>query len=267
MITKNKIEEFQDKVLTYYQDHGRDLPWRHTTDPYAILVSEIMLQQTQVDRVISFYHRWLQQWPTVQSLAAARREDVLKAWMGLGYNNRAVRLHQCARVIVEQFAGDVLHAMAYYKEVPGIGPYTSHAVRIFAANEDLVTVDTNIRRIFIHEFGLPESLSDKELWAIAERCLPKGKSCDWHNALMDYGATLMTARRTGIRPKTRQSEFEGSDRQIRAGILRFILTNGKCPLDGLSSCCPDRERLLRILSAMIRDGIIVKRDSLFVLSE
>ena len=264
MPSGGEIAAFQEKVLSFYRENGRDLPWRHTTDPYRILLSEVMLQQTQVDRVIEYYTRWLRLWPTIKDLAATPRSSVLKEWMGLGYNNRAVRLHEACKAISARFNCDVLEALQHHKELPGIGPYTMSAVRIFSANEDIVTVDTNIRRILIHEFGLAEKTSDRELWQVAERCLPKGRSCEWHNALMDYGALHLTSRRTGIKPKTRQSRFEGSDRQVRARILRFLLTDaGKkaYPAEALGEAAGsgvERERLACILDGMAKDGLVAK---------
>lgn len=262
MPSENEVAAFQGKVLSFYAERGRDLPWRHTTDPYCILLSEVMLQQTQVDRVIEYYTRWLRLWPTARDLAAAPRSSVLEEWMGLGYNNRAVRLHEACKAICARFRCDVLEAMHHYKELPGIGPYTASAVRIFSANEDIVTVDTNIRRILIHEFGLVEKTADRELWQVAERCFPRGRSCEWHNALMDYGALHLTSRRTGIKPKTRQSRFEGSDRQVRARILRFLLTDAgrkTYPAEALAEASGSRmgkERLAALLDSMARDGLL-----------
>ncbi len=262
MPSEKEVAAFQGKVLSFYAEKGRDLPWRHTTDPYRILLSEVMLQQTQVDRVIGYYTRWLRLWPTARDLAAAPRDAVLREWMGLGYNNRAVRLHEACKAICERFHCDVLAALSHHKELPGIGPYTASAVRIFSANEDVVTVDTNIRRILIHEFGLDEKAADRELWEVAQRCLPRGRSCEWHNALMDYGALHLTSRKTGIKPRTRQSRFEGSDRQVRAAILRFLLTDaGKGTyhaeaLAGAAGQGVDRERFAIILDSMARDGLL-----------
>jgi len=162
-MTNEAVRQFQKKIFSFYQQNKRDLPWRNTTDPYYILLSEFMLQQTQVSRVITYYDQWITRWPTIRDFAQASRTDVLKAWMGLGYNTRAVHLHTAAKKIVTDFNGDVLEAMKQYQEIPGVGKYTSQAVQIFATNADLVTVDTNIRRIFISEFHLPEKISDKDL--------------------------------------------------------------------------------------------------------
>ena len=186
--------------------------------------------------------------------------------MGLGYNTRAINLHKTAQKIVKEHDGDVIRALQDFKSLPGIGPYTAAAVQIFSQNRDITAVDTNIRRIFIHEFGLSDKTGDREVWALAKKCLPQGKSRDWHNALMDYGATLMTARRTGIRPKTRQSRFEGSNRQIRAKMLRHLLKSEACSFQELKRIAEtdkdaktDKERLQKILDKMLKEGVIKKK--------
>lgn len=261
------IQRFQKKILTFYKENGRRLPWRETTDPYRILISELMLQQTQVSRVIQYYERWIARWPTIDTLASTSKAEVLQAWMGLGYNNRAVNLHKAARLIVNRFDSDVGDAMNQYKDIPGVGRYTSQAVQIFSTNADRVTVDTNIRRIFIKEFNLPETISDRDLWALAQRCLPPGKSRDWHNALMDYGALVLTARRTGIKPKTTQTRFTGSDRQIRARIIRMLLQNDES-LDTLSRALSvDHSRLSRILDKLLSEKLITKKQHRYTLKE
>jgi len=263
-ISQKKIHQFQEKVLTFYQINKRDLPWRHTTDPYKILLSELMLQQTQVSRVIPFYEQWIRTWPAIEDLALAPRVEVLKSWMGLGYNTRAIRLHNAAKEIVTKFDGDVLKAMEHYREIPGVGRYTSQAVRIFSTNDDLVTVDTNIRRILIAEFHLPENTPDALLWDIATHCLPHGRSREWHNALMDYGALCLTTRKTGIKPRTRQTRFEGSDRQIRARIIKKLLEHESSFEELLRSLGIEPIRLRQILTRLIRERIIAfKNDRYF----
>jgi A/G-specific adenine glycosylase len=216
---------------------------------------------------VTYYNQWIARWPTIQSLAEASRAEVLSAWMGLGYNSRAVRLHIAAKKIVSEFQGDVIEAMKHYKDVPGVGRYTSQAVQIFSTNADVVTVDTNIRRIFIKEFYLSETVSDKELWEFAEHCLPKGKSRDWHNALMDYGALYLTSQKTGIGPKTRQSRFEGSDRQIRASILRHLLQEQSSLVKLEQILGVEHRRLTLILEKMMIENLIVKNDNMYQLNE
>ncbi len=269
-ISPQGIRQFRKKILSFYAKRKRDLPWRRTADPYAILLSEVMLQQTQVDRVIVYYNKWLRKWPTIHNLANAERASVLREWLGLGYNNRARNLHETAKIISGKHRGDVLAALKQYKELPGIGPYTSRAVRIFSTNEGIITVDTNIRRILIHEFGLDEKITDRQLGEVAEKCCPKGKGREWHNALMDYGATFLTSRRTGIRPKTSQGRFEGSDRQIRSKVLRLLLSKGKISFDELKKelrmiveC--SGVRLRRILGNMEADALIRQRNGKYII--
>jgi len=262
-ISSKVIQRFQKKVFTFYRRNKRQLPWRMTKDPYKILLSEFMLQQTQVNRVVSYYEKWIARWPTIQALAAAPLPEILQMWMGLGYNTRAVYLHRTAKKIVTEFEGDVLKAVTQYKQLPGIGKYTSQAVQIFVGNADMVTIDTNIRRIFISEFDLVETISDKELWLLAEACLPRGKSRDWHNALMDYGALHLTAHRTGIRPKTQQSRFEGSNRQIRAKILRCLLTENMSISKLEKNVGVEHARLRLVLEKMRTEKIIGKRNNIY----
>ncbi|MCX6663249.1 MAG: Fe-S cluster assembly protein HesB [Euryarchaeota archaeon] len=267
VFSPERIQEFQKKVFSFYQKNKRELPWRKTTDPYKILLSELMLQQTQVNRVILYYDKWIARWPAIDALASATRAEVLQEWMGLGYNTRAINLHKAARKIVTEFDNDVLEAMKQYTEIPGVGRYTSQAVKIFSTNADLVTVDTNIRRIFIKEFHLPDKVSDKELWGLAEQCLPKGRSREWHNALMDYGALHLTAQKTGIKPKTQQSRFEGSDRQIRARILRYLLKETMSLSELEKTFGIEQMRLRRILDKMVTEKIIVNKNNSYQLNE
>ncbi|VVB60515.1 G/T mismatches repair enzyme [uncultured archaeon] len=266
-IPRETVQRFQKKVFSFYQQNKRELPWRNTTDPYKILVSELMLQQTQVSRVISYYERWIARWPTISDLASASRAEVLKAWMGLGYNTRAVYLHKAAQKIVAEYDGDVLTAMKQYQEIPGVGRYTAQAVQIFSRNTDLVTVDTNIRRIFIAEFHLSEELSMRELWGYAEQCLPLGRSREWHNALMDYGALHQTAKKTGIRSVSQQSEFEGSDRQRRAAVLRLLLS-GPASFDTIHRALGgERMKIRKILGKMVDEDLLVLQNKRYQVKE
>ncbi len=225
--TRNaKIAVFQEEVLAWFAKHGRDLPWRRTSDPYKIMVSEIMLQQTQVDRVIPKYHAFLEKFPDLQSLASGSSADVLRLWSGLGYNSRALRLQRAVQMIVKVYEGKFPAHVDALLKLPGIGPYTARSVLIFAFNKDLATVDTNIRRILVHEFsdfGVNEETGDKELFVLAEECLPYGRSREWHNALMDYGSAVLTSRRTGIGARTKQSKFKGSRRWFRGDLLKRLV--------------------------------------------
>lgn len=255
------MNDFQKKILNFYKQEGRDLPWRHTTDRYYIMVSEIMLQQTQVSRVIPKYVNWIEQFPTIQDLASANLSDVLTAWSGLGYNSRGKRLWECAKVIVEQYKGKVPDNVDELQSLPGIGPYTSRSILIFADNKDVATVDTNIRRILIHELKLNESISDKELFVLAQDLVPKGKSRDWHNALMDYGSTILTVQKTGIKPKTKQSPFKTSKRYYRGQILKHLTTHKKITVEeALQKHIPENKHNIKtILQELEAEEIIANK--------
>ena len=188
---------FQLRLLKWYAEYGRDLPWRRTSDPYKILVSEVMLQQTQVDRVIPKYHEFLQRYPTLKDLAKAAPEKVRQTWFPLGYNVRPYRLHSIACEAVEQYGGQIPRDAEKLQAMKGIGRYTAGAVRSFAFNEDAPILDTNVirvlHRVFLAE-GDPKTQKTK-LWAMSEALIPKGKRYDFNQALMDFGAIVCTARK------------------------------------------------------------------------
>lgn len=187
-----------DALLDWYRRHGRHLPWRDTRDPYAILVSEFMLQQTQVDRAAPRWQSWLLQFPTLAALAAAPRAAVIRAWTGMGYNLRAVRLHEIAQQAVERFGGQLPSTRADLLKLKGVGPYTAGAVACFAFGEPVAMVDTNVRRVLGRVFlGQPETgvQMDRQVLALAEAVLPTDRAYAWNQALMDLGAQVCTAGR------------------------------------------------------------------------
>jgi len=216
------IAAFRRRILNHYRRHGRDLPFRRTRDPYKITLAEIMLQQTQVERVVPKYESWIARWPTWQALAEASTRELLAAWSGLGYNRRALFLGKMADVIVEQFDGRLPEEPAALKRLPGIGHYTANAIAIFAFNQPLITIDTNIRRVFLLEFDLPDETSRAEIEKLAWRALPKQRSREWHNALMDYSRLALRTPERKVKPLTRQGRLEGSRRQIRGEIIRRL---------------------------------------------
>jgi A/G-specific adenine glycosylase len=186
------------ELLDWYGIHGRaTLPWRTTRDPYRVVVSEFMLQQTQVERVVAAYQRFIDFYPTFEALASAARADIVRAWKGLGYNMRAVRLHELACAVVSQYAGAMPSGVEQLRALPGIGPYTAAAIRAFAFEIDDVAVDVNLRRV-VHRlrFGLehPPKASANEIDGAARALLPGGRAHDWNSAMMDLGATICTAR-------------------------------------------------------------------------
>lgn len=254
-----------EALLAWYRDHARDLPWRKTRDPYRILVSEVMLQQTQVDRVAPRYERFLRRFPTVAALAAAPLADVLDEWSGLGYNSRAKRLHDAARVVDHD--GWPTNA-AGLRALPGIGPYTAAAVASFAFGEAVAAVDTNIRRVLSRWSG--RTLTGRDLEAAAADHLPED-AATWNQAVMELGAVLCRPRSprcaecpvedwctdpTVYEPPPRQAPFEGSRRQLRGAILR-ALRSGPTPLDDLAHLA-NGHPVEDVLTDLTDEGLVVK---------
>ncbi len=226
-----KIKDFQKTILDHWKKEGRHaLPWRKTHDPYKILVSEVMLQQTQVDRVIPYYRAFLKKFPTVRALAQAELHDVLRLWSGLGYNRRAKYLHEAAKAIEINHKGRFPRSYDALRTLPGVGEYTARAVRTFALNQPGVFIETNIRTVFMHAFhaviSKNEKTSDADLMPLITKAAEGQIPREWYWALMDYGAYL---KHSGIRINSKskhyikQSKFQGSQRQVRGAILRAYL--------------------------------------------
>jgi A/G-specific adenine glycosylase len=188
--------KFRERLLKWYAQHGRDLPWRKTAVPYEILVSEIMLQQTQVDRVLPKYREWLTKYPTMEDLAEAPLSDVKKTWYPLGYNIRPVRLHSIARESVVRYGGTLPRDPERLLAFKGIGRYTAGAIRAFAFREDAPILDTNVMRVLHRVFvGKGDAKRQKTaLWGLSEAMIPRGKGYDFNQALMDFGAMVCIAR-------------------------------------------------------------------------
>jgi A/G-specific adenine glycosylase len=190
---------FRRRLLEWYDRNGRSLPWRETTDPYHILVSEIMLQQTQVDRVLPKYHEWLEKYPSLEALAGAPEDDVTETWRPLGYNIRPKRLQAIAREAVATYGGKLPSDEATLLSFKGIGAYTAGAIRSFAFRERAAILDTNVARVLFRVFigqGVPKAhATKKDLWRISAALVPRGRAFDFNQALMDFGATLCTARK------------------------------------------------------------------------
>jgi A/G-specific adenine glycosylase len=190
---------FRRRLLEWYRRNGRDLPWRQTRDPYRILVSEVMLQQTQVDRVLPKYHEWLEKYPTLETLASAPEADVSETWRPLGYNIRPRRLHAIARESVERYGGELPGDEETLRSFKGIGAYTAGAVLSFAFGQRAAILDTNVARVLFRVFvgrGDPKvHAMRRHLWDVSRTVLPMRHVFDFNQALMDFGATLCTARK------------------------------------------------------------------------
>ncbi len=261
-LNRQQIGLFRKKIFDFYRLHGRSFPWRESTDRYAVMISEIMLQQTQAERVVSKYNAWLYRFPDVDSLASASLKDVLFHWSGLGYNSRGQRLQTCAKIIMERFDGVVPTTPELLKTLPGIGDYSSRSIPVFADNFDAAAVDTNIRRVIIHEFALPEDSSKPTIQYAAELLLPKGQSREWHNALMDYGSLHLTSRKTGIRPLTRQTKFQGSKRWYRGQLLKELVASEAVFLEEIEAkygSCP--WGLQEIINGLVGEGLVDEAES------
>jgi A/G-specific adenine glycosylase len=190
------VEEVRSALLEWFAAAGRDLPWRNTRDPYRIMVSEIMLQQTQVDRVLPKYRAFLETFPSLEALAEAPTAEVIRAWAGLGYNRRAVNMQRAARAVVNEYGGQFPRDLAALLNLPGVGPYTAGAIACFAFEQDVAFMDTNIRRVIHRLFVGPEeygSAGDARLLAIGQAAVPPSHAWAWNQALMELGALICTA--------------------------------------------------------------------------
>ncbi len=261
--TPETIRLFRDLILSYYRAHGRDLPWRRTIDPYRILVSEIMLQQTQVERVAVKYREFLERFGDFESLARAPRSEVLLAWQGMGYNRRAIALQTTAQRVVDGYGGRLPAAVETLATFPGIGKATASAICAYAFNMPVVYIETNIRRTFIHFFFQDrEDVRDDEILPLVEQALYRENPREWYSALMDYGTGLKKRTANPNRRSasyTRQSRFEGSDRQVRGRILALVLEEGTVTEEELiARFCEEPGRVRRVLTDLAREGFIAE---------
>jgi A/G-specific adenine glycosylase len=284
IVTAGQASDHERTVLAWAEGRLRDLPWRRTRDPWAVLVSEVMAQQTRVDRVVPYYERFLDRYPTPAACAAAPLGEVLRLWAGLGYNRRAVNLHGCAEAVVEHHRGALPPELAALQSLPGVGPYTARAVLAFAFERDVGVVDTNVGRVLARWAGRPLRVAEAQ--AQADRLVPPGGAWAWNQAVMELGATVCLRRRprcgscpvrrtcawaaTGLAPPdpadgsaavgTGQPRFEGSDRQGR-GRLVEALCRGPVALVDLAAVMgwpDDPARADRVAVGLLDHGLAVR---------
>jgi A/G-specific adenine glycosylase len=262
-LSRKRINSFQQQIKRFYNENKRDMPWRDTDDPYYILVSEFMLQQTQAERVLLKYGPFITRFPDFQTLSRAGLKEVLAAWQGLGYNRRAINLKETAEEIISRYSGKVPESTEELIQLPGIGKATAGAILAFVFNKPSVFIETNIRRVFIHFFFQDKKdIQDKEIIPLVEKTLDHENPRHWYYALMDYGAML---KKQGSNPNrksahySRQAPFEGSNRQARGAILRHLLNNGtmeEYELITLLGITPFRGD--KIISALEKEGFLYR---------
>ncbi len=254
-----RIKALHKEVRALYRRAGRALPFRETRDPYAVAVSETMLQQTQVERVVPKYLAWLERFPDWEALAKADTREVLAAWSGLGYNRRALYLQKLARTVVENFGGELPSDPVVLRKLPGLGPYSANAIAIMAYGRRVAAVDTNVRKVLIHLLELPTETPMAEIQRIAELVLPRTGIREWHYALMDYARlALPRAAHRRIPPTSKQSRYEGSNRQIRGEIIRRLTVRKQVSLRAVAEAMGRTEEdVRRAAEGLEKDGLVV----------
>ncbi len=270
-LAPSDIAEFRETVLAHYRAHGRrDLPWRKTKDPYRILVSELMLQQTQVARVAGKYEPFIERFPDFASLARAPLGEVVRAWSGLGYNRRALHLREAARAVVARFDGRLPRRIEDLRALPGVGPATAAEILNFAFNEPRAFIETNVRAVYIHHF-FPgrKKVADAEILPLVELTLDARNPRRWFYALMDYGVML---KKVGENPSrrsahhARQVRFEGSDRQARGRVVKALAERRMSETELAKATGLSVARIRSIVPGLARDGLVVRRGAKLVIA-
>ena len=263
-------EEFKDTVWQQGNTLYRDMPWRRDTQSYYVLVSELMLQQTQVDRVIPKFEAFIKAFPTVQALAGSTLAEVLTLWSGLGYNRRAKFLHSAAKAVVEQFNGTIPSDISDLVSLPGVGLNTAGAIRAYGFNLPSHFIETNVRTVyFYHFFADQDAVSDKELKEVVAATTDEEHPREWHWALMDYGAFLKKNGAGGLTKSKhykKQAALKGSVREVRGAILRE-LTSTRQSIDTLRRRVEADDRFETALQGLLSDGLIVRDGDVFQLTQ
>lgn len=263
-LTSEEVRKFQKMLYCYYRKHGRNLPWRLTSDPYHILVSEIMLQQTQVQRVMGKYEQFTRKFPDFPSLARSPMRMIFKEWQGLGYNRRAIALKRIAQIVTKEFRGKLPASVETLMTFPGIGRATASSIAAFAFHEPAVFIETNIRRVFIHSFFHDkDNIKDTEILPLVEKTLDTSNPREWYYALMDYGVMIKNEYENPNRRSAhyqKQSPFQGSDRQVR-GMLIKILTRQSCVSERemMEKLQISSDKLKNNLAQLLKEGFIKRR--------
>lgn len=269
-LTSAQTANFQQVVWEYFRMHARSMPWRDDPNPYYVLVSELMLQQTQVSRVVTKFTEFIERFPDVKSLADAPLAAVLIAWNGLGYNRRAKFLHETARKIATEHDGKIPDALEALVTLPGIGPNTAGAVLAYAYNQPTVFVETNVRTVLFHHFfaDYDKKISDKELRELAEQVLDRDSSREWYWALMDYGTHLKKTaggRLESSRHYKKQSPLQGSLREVRGRIIK-VLTEDPLTETELQKAVGVDERFTPALAGLKNERLVTQKGGVISLT-
>lgn len=225
-LTLDQVSQFQSLIYDYYAANRRDFIWRQDVTPYKIVISEVMLQQTQTARVVPKFENWLQKFPDFLTLAQASTHDVLTAWQGLGYNRRGLALLKIAQIVVDEYSGQLPNDPVVLQTFPAIGPNTAGSICAFAFNNPIMFIETNIRTVYTHTFFQGQSqITDKQLLPLITQTIDQNNPRDWYYALMDYGVHLkqnLPRINAASKHYTKQSKFEGSKRQVRGAIIKIL---------------------------------------------
>lgn len=265
MLTSSQIAVFQKKISSWYGRNKRDLPWRYPSlkrtngkrrDPYPIIISEVMSQQTQIERVIPKYLAWMEKFPTLASLAEAPTQDVLRYWSGLGYNRRALYVQKLAKEVIQNLKGVFPQDEKELRKLPGIGEYTAKALLCFAFDKQIAVIDTNVKKVIAVHFFDGEVPKKKILEKVADELLPKGRAYEWNQALMDYASAELREHKI---PIAKQSRFKDSDRYYRGQIVKMLIGEKKIVKTKLYKRFGIQlgpERFEKILTTLQKDGFI-----------
>jgi A/G-specific adenine glycosylase len=259
-----KINCFRQFIKKWYKKNKRSFPWRETKNPYYILVSEIMLQQTQTDRVMKKFSQFLETFPNWNSLAHAQLRNILKTWQGLGYNRRALALKKIAQKVIFEFNGNLPLKKEILITFPGIGAYTAGALLTFIANQQAIFIETNIRTVFIHFFFKKQkSVNDREIIPLIEKTIDRKNPREWYFALMDYGA-MLKKHNASLNEKsahyTKQGRFKGSNREVRGKILKVLISGRNITeSDLIQKLQENAEKVRKIVKDLLQEKLVLEK--------
>jgi len=271
-LSTEEITAFRQFIWEFYATNKRDFAWRNTLNPYRVVVSELMLQQTQTHRVEPKFEQFIVEFPDFESLAQASLRNVLSLWQGLGYNRRGKYLQEIAQAVMQEHGGSLPEETEKLRALPGIGPYTAGSICAFAFNKPTVFIETNIRAVYIHTFAKGAAkVPDSELLPLIEATVDHANPREWYYALMDYGVELKKGgKNPNVRSKhhTVQSKFEGSDRQIRGRIIALLTQYEKLGLDELVNLVDGMqgERVRCIVEQLCKDEMIQNKQNSYFIS-